>query len=98
MTDCSSFRSSSSSSDVTSSRDATPRIRVIRLVRPNQSLCRPIVTATASASFGFAIRGGREFGIGFFVSRVEKGSESDLKGLKVIINSIFEWRAKKCPK
>lgn len=84
LTDCSSsLNDSSSSSDVASSRSgATPRIRVVRLSRPNVSARR---TLTTNSSYGFAIRGGREFGIGFFVSRIEKGSEADLKGLRVSI-------------
>ncbi|XP_059619167.1 uncharacterized protein LOC132263422 [Phlebotomus argentipes] len=84
MTDCSSIQGSTSSSDITSSRGIAPRIRVIRLTRPHACARNGTLLATpAHASFGFAIRGGREFGTGFFVSRVEKGSEADHQGLRV---------------
>ncbi|XP_059352087.1 harmonin-like isoform X1 [Daphnia carinata] len=33
--------------------------------------------------FGFGIRGGREYGLGFFVTKVVAGSESELQGLSV---------------
>uniref|UniRef100_A0A336LXM3 CSON007568 protein n=1 Tax=Culicoides sonorensis TaxID=179676 RepID=A0A336LXM3_CULSO len=88
MTDCSSFRSSTNStlsdlipstikigsttnSSSTSSKNT--RIRIVRLNRNRSNLTR---------NFGFSLRGGKEFGTGFFVSHVEKGSEADLKGLK----------------
>ncbi|XP_055710946.1 uncharacterized protein LOC129806406 isoform X2 [Phlebotomus papatasi] len=84
MTDCSSIQGSTSSSDITSSRGIAPRIRVIRLTRPHSGARNGTLLATPGhASFGFAIRGGREFGTGFFVSRVEKGSEADHQGLRV---------------
>lgn len=60
------------------------KIRTIRLTRPhtgnqnNLSLGHP-----PFSSYGFSIRGGREFGTGFFVSNVVRGSEADLKGLIV---------------
>lgn len=91
MTDCSSIHgSTSSSSDVLSSRGGgamSPRIRVIRLVRPSSK--RVLLGPESNASFGFAIRGGREFGSGFFVSRVDKGSEADVKGLRVSLQKII---------
>ncbi|XP_055681484.1 uncharacterized protein LOC129788969 isoform X2 [Lutzomyia longipalpis] len=84
MTDCSSIQGSTSSSDITSSRGITPRVRVVRLTRPHTGARNGTLLATPGyASFGFAIRGGREFGTGFFVSRVEKGSEADHQGLRV---------------
>ncbi|XP_055840995.1 putative uncharacterized protein DDB_G0277255 [Episyrphus balteatus] len=90
MTDCSSSiqgsMCSTTASDVISSSTrsaivSNPRIRVIRLVRPNSR--RILVTPDNNVTFGFAIRGGKEFGTGFFVSRVEKSSEADIKGLRV---------------
>ncbi|XP_055909560.1 rho GTPase-activating protein gacU [Eupeodes corollae] len=88
MTDCSSSiqgsMCSTMSDAILSARSAmvsNPRIRVIRLVRPNSR--RILVTPDNNVTFGFAIRGGKEFGTGFFVSRVEKSSEADIKGLRV---------------
>ena len=82
MTDCSSIHGSSSSSDITSSRGSSnPRIRVIRLTRPQYHQ-----THAGNPSFGFSLRGGREYGTGFFISRVEKGSEADVQGLRVFLN------------
>ena len=34
-------------------------------------------------SFGFALRGGREHRIGFFVTQVQRGSQCELQGLQV---------------
>uniref|UniRef100_T1JE07 PDZ domain-containing protein n=1 Tax=Strigamia maritima TaxID=126957 RepID=T1JE07_STRMM len=34
-------------------------------------------------SFGFSIRGGKEHGVGIFISEVDSGSESEIRGLKV---------------
>lgn len=83
MTDCSSsIQGSTSSSDITSLHSRTPRIRIVRLCRPTLSSRRTLI-GTQSTSFGFSIRGGREYSIGFFVSRIEKGSEADLTGLRV---------------
>lgn len=92
MTDCSSFRSSinSTCSDVipcttsattttTSTSNSTrrnTRIRIIRLDRNRSNISR---------NFGFSLRGGKEFGTGFFVSHTEKGSEANLRGLRVSI-------------
>jgi harmonin len=85
MTDCSSIHgSTTSSSDLNSHHGAMSKIRTIRLTRPhtgnqnNLSLGHP-----PFSSYGFSIRGGREFGTGFFVSNVVRGSEADLKGLIV---------------
>lgn len=80
--------SSSSSSTNARTTSGTRRIRTIRLTRPNSSATSRrsvLISTTQSTAFGFAIRGGREFSIGFFVSRIEKGSEADAKGLRVII-------------
>lgn len=90
MTDCSSFRSSTNStsysdlipssvkmgSSVTSggASNKNTRIRIVRLNRNRTNITR---------NFGFSLRGGKEFGTGFFVSHVEKGSEADLRGLRV---------------
>lgn len=96
MTDCSSIHgsnsSSSSSGDMISSHGVTARIRIIRLYRPNQT-SRRVLIGPPNSTYGFSIRGGREFNTGFFVSRIEKGSEADLKGLRVsfsIVLYIFE--------
>ena len=51
------------------------KLRTIRLQR------RP-----GSSYFGFAVRGGREYGengLGFFITKVIPGSESELQGLEV---------------
>lgn len=85
MTDCGSMHgSTTSSSDLNSHHGAMSKIRTVRLMRPhtgnrsNLTLGHP-----PFSSYGFSLRGGREFGTGFFVSSVVKGSESDLKGLLV---------------
>ncbi|SPP77762.1 uncharacterized protein LOC117580620 [Drosophila guanche] len=58
------------------------RLRVLRLVRPHQR--RLLVGGPERAStYGFAVRGGREHGTGFFVSHVEHGGEAQLKGLRI---------------
>ncbi|EDW86314.2 uncharacterized protein Dwil_GK15791 [Drosophila willistoni] len=94
LTDCSSMQgssTSSASSDVmtltttaASSWCAIPassRLRVLRLVRPHQR--RLLVVPEHNATFGFAVRGGKEHGTGFFVSHVEHGGEAQLKGLRI---------------
>lgn len=86
MTDCSSTHgSSTSSSDMNSHHRTISKIRTIRLLRPHSSGNRGNLTLGHSpfSSFGFSLRGGREFGTGFFISSVVKGSEADLKGLQV---------------
>lgn len=77
----------SSNSSCTSSRMTPARVRIVRLVR-NSGLYR---LSCQTASFGFSIRGGREFGIGFFVSHVDPESEADIRGLKV--NFTFKFTA-----
>lgn len=61
------------------------RLRSIKLTRPhtgtnhaNLTIGHPLIS-----SFGFSLRGGREFGTGFFISNVMKGSEADVKGLRI---------------
>ncbi|CRL07771.1 CLUMA_CG020725, isoform A [Clunio marinus] len=85
MTDCSSFHSSnSSSSDLNSHHGAMSKIRTLRLVRPHTGNRNNLTLGHPPfSSYGFSLRGGREFGTGFFVSSVVKGSEADLKGLQV---------------
>lgn len=86
MTDCSSTHgSSTSSSDMNSHHRTVSKIRTIRLLRPHSNGNRGNLTLGHSpfSSFGFSLRGGREFGTGFFISSVVKGSEADLKGLQV---------------
>jgi len=96
MTDCSSsfHGSTTSSSDLNSHHGCgsatASRIRSIKLVRPhtssgnnNSSNQTNLIGHPPFSSFGFSIRGGREFSTGFFVSSVLKGSEADLKGLQV---------------
>ncbi|XP_064547256.1 putative uncharacterized protein DDB_G0277255 isoform X2 [Drosophila montana] len=95
-TDCSSSSmqgstTSSASSDVMTltttaasswcAMPASTRLRVVRLVRPHQR--RLLVVPERSATFGFAVRGGKEHGIGFFVSHVDNGGEAQLKGLRI---------------
>lgn len=102
-TDCSSSSmqgstTSSASSDVMTltttaasswcAMPASTRLRVVRLVRPHQR--RLLVVPERSATFGFAVRGGKEHGIGFFVSHVEHGGEAQLKGLRVS-GSVDQW-------
>lgn len=84
MTDCcNNSNESTCSSDVISSlRRNNSRIRIVRLIRP-QSSNRSLVLGRGTSLYGFALRGGREFGTGFFISNIEKGSQADLKGLKV---------------
>lgn len=69
------------------------RLRTVRLTRPcvsgsSRRVALQLSTSSGKAgvqatTFGFAVRGGREFGIGFFVSRVDRGGEADLRGLRV---------------
>lgn len=54
------------------------RVRVVRLVRPRR----------AGPAYGFALRGGREYATGFFVSKVDFNSEAHLQGLKVRFLSV----------
>lgn len=89
MTDYCSNHGSSSSSDIASIRRVgaslagnNNRIRVARLVR-SQTPSRRIVLGQGTQLYGFAVRGGKEFGTGFFISNVEKGSQAELKGLRV---------------
>ncbi|XP_075972856.1 uncharacterized protein LOC142974422 isoform X2 [Anticarsia gemmatalis] len=49
------------------------RVRVVRLVRPRR----------AAPAYGFALRGGREYATGFFISKVDFNSEAHHQGLKV---------------
>lgn len=81
-------------SNNSSSCSRTPRIRIVRLCRPNSTSRRTLISTQQNTSFGFAIRGGREFSIGFFVSRIEKGSEADLRGLRVIIHLHLTFHTK----
>ncbi|XP_058058194.1 uncharacterized protein LOC131209202 [Anopheles bellator] len=64
-----------------------PRIRIVRLVRPHQSTTATHHRSTGGGggggNFGFSIRGGLEYGTGFFVSAIERDSEADRQGLKV---------------
>ena len=85
MTDCSSsMHGSTSSSDVnSSSRSCDSRVRDVKLVRPHSNAGRSKVLGSVTSTYGFSLRGGREFGTGFFVSNVMKGSEADLKDLRV---------------
>ncbi|KAG5683612.1 hypothetical protein PVAND_012885 [Polypedilum vanderplanki] len=85
MTDSS--MSTTSSNDLNSHHGIhqVKRLRTIKLTRPhtgtnhaNLTIGHPLIS-----SFGFSLRGGREFGTGFFISNVYKGSEADMKGLKV---------------
>jgi hypothetical protein len=84
MTDSS--MSTTSSNDLNSHHGIqVKRLRTIKLTRPhttgnhaNLTIGHPLIS-----SFGFSLRGGREYGTGFFISNVMKGSEADVKGLKV---------------
>ncbi|XP_047023004.1 uncharacterized protein LOC124632273 isoform X1 [Helicoverpa zea] len=49
------------------------RVRAVRLVRPRRT----------APAFGFALRGGREYATGFFISKVDFNSEAHVQGLKV---------------
>lgn len=59
------------------------RVRVVRLLRPRR----------AAPAFGFSLRGGKEYGAGFFISKVEFNSEAHLQGLKVsrLIQARTDW-------
>uniref|UniRef100_A0A1B0AC32 PDZ domain-containing protein n=1 Tax=Glossina pallidipes TaxID=7398 RepID=A0A1B0AC32_GLOPL len=93
LTDCSnSLRESttSSSSDMltlTTSASSwcafsvSSRIRTVRLIRPHMR--RILVVPGTTPTFGFTVRGGKEFGTGFFVSSVDRNSEAEQKGLKI---------------
>uniref|UniRef100_A0A1I8PU75 PDZ domain-containing protein n=1 Tax=Stomoxys calcitrans TaxID=35570 RepID=A0A1I8PU75_STOCA len=92
LTDCSSFQGSttSSSSDMMTGTTAasswcaiptSTRIRMVRLFRPHTR--RVLVTPNATPSYGFCVRGGKEFGTGFFVSTVDRNSEAEQKGLRI---------------
>lgn len=85
MTDSS--MSTTSSNDLNSNHGIhqAKRLRTIKLTRPhtgtnhaNLTIGHPLIS-----SFGFSLRGGREFGTGFFISNVMKGSEADVKGLRI---------------
>ncbi|KFB42176.1 AGAP004018-PA-like protein [Anopheles sinensis] len=56
------------------------RVRTVRLVRPQSHGHRNPPNGT---NFGFSIRGGLEYGTGFFISAIERDSEADRQGLKV---------------
>ncbi|XP_061390608.1 uncharacterized protein LOC133325925 [Musca vetustissima] len=92
LTDCSSFQGSttSSSSDMMTGTTAasswcaiptSTRIRLIRLFRPHTR--RMLVTPSATPSYGFSVRGGKEYNTGFFVSNVDRNSEAEQKGLRI---------------
>jgi harmonin len=85
MTDCSSIHgSTTSSSDLNSHNGAMSKIRTIRLTRPHTGNQSNLTFGHPPfSSYGFSIRGGREYGTGFFISNVARGSEADLKGLTV---------------
>ncbi|KAL9880730.1 uncharacterized protein ACN2A1_012083 isoform 1-T3 [Glossina fuscipes fuscipes] len=57
------------------------RIRTVRLIRPHMR--RILVVPGTTPTFGFTVRGGKEFGTGFFVSSVDRNSEAEQKGLKI---------------
>ena len=54
-----------------------PHLKTVRLKR------------RSGQSFGFALRGGREHKIGFFVTQVQPGSESERQGLSVRAQCFF---------
>lgn len=85
MTDCSSIHgSTTSSSDLNSHHGAMSKIRTVRLTRPHTGNRNNLTLGHPPfSSYGFSLRGGREFGTGFFVSNVVKGSEADLRGLQI---------------
>uniref|UniRef100_A0A1Q3EVX3 Putative pdz domain-containing protein n=1 Tax=Culex tarsalis TaxID=7177 RepID=A0A1Q3EVX3_CULTA len=56
------------------------RVRTVRLCRPQNFGSHHF---QVSGNFGFSIRGGLEYGTGFFVSAIEKDSEADRQGLRV---------------
>ncbi|XP_053681313.1 uncharacterized protein LOC128732168 [Anopheles nili] len=58
------------------------RVRTVRLVRPHGYGHRAL-PHVPGVNFGFSIRGGLEYGTGFFVSAIERDSEADRQGLKV---------------
>lgn len=56
------------------------RLRTIRLIRPH---LRPSLLIGAISSFGFSVRGGKEYGTGIFVSNIDHNGEAAQKGLCV---------------
>lgn len=66
---------------------AASRIRTVRLVRPH---LRPSLLIGTISSFGFSVRGGKEYGTGIFVSSVDRNGEAAQKGL--CVSSIFPHR------
>ncbi|TMW45248.1 hypothetical protein DOY81_009672 [Sarcophaga bullata] len=88
FTDCSSMQGSttSSSSDMltlttaASSWCAIPASTRIRIALHTR---RILVTPGGIASYGFSVRGGKEFSTGFFVSSVDRNSEAEQKGLRI---------------
>ncbi|XP_021701470.1 uncharacterized protein LOC5566765 [Aedes aegypti] len=56
------------------------RVRMVRLTRPQGYSHGHF---NGGGNFGFSIRGGLEYGTGFFVSDVQKDSEADRQGLRV---------------
>ncbi|XP_060568959.1 harmonin-like isoform X6 [Ruditapes philippinarum] len=50
---------------------------------PGQKLRVIKLRRRTSESFGFAVRGGFEHGVGIFVSHVEPGSQAEMRGLKM---------------
>ena len=67
---------------------ASTRIRIVRLLRPHTR--RILVTPGGIASYGFSVRGGKEFSTGFFVSSVDRNSEAEQKGLRVSLFDLFK--------
>ncbi|XP_053689280.1 serine-rich adhesin for platelets [Sabethes cyaneus] len=61
------------------------RVRIVRLNRPPQhsTVGHSHHNGSSSSNFGFSVRGGLEYGTGFFVSAVESDSEAERQGLKV---------------
>lgn len=75
-------QSHSPTSEKAGNMNGARRSRTIRLIRPCKNGTSRRVGVQPSV-FGFAVRGGREFGIGFYVSRIDQGGEADVRGLKV---------------
>lgn len=46
------------------------------------------VTVGGGRPLGITVRGGNDYGLGIYVSRVDQGSAADHAGLKVFVSSI----------
>lgn len=48
------------------------------------------VNVSGSRALGITVRGGNEFGLGIYISRVDPGSAADHAGLKVLCAPVID--------